>query len=76
LTPEKAMADLDCKGYTELLISEIEQIIGLKLQPKDGGDADLYEISGIPVDNITAQNDYALALAKISGKAIRLRNRK
>jgi hypothetical protein len=44
----------------------------LKVHPKECDDPDLYEIAGIPVDNLTAQNDYALALAKICGKVVRV----
>jgi hypothetical protein len=75
LTPEKAMGSLDCKGYAELLAGEIEQIPGLEIHQKDGDDPDLYEIAGIPPDNITTQSDYALALAKICGNAVRVARR-
>jgi hypothetical protein len=74
LTPEKAIGDLDCKGYTEILAGEIERIDGLRIQPKkESDDLDLYEIAGIPFDDITAQNDYAIALAKICSKAVRVK---
>lgn len=72
LTPEKAIGDLDCKGYAELLAGDIDRIYGLRIDSKECDDADLYEIAGIPLDNITAQNDYALALAKICGKVVRV----
>ncbi len=68
------MADLDCKGYTELTFGEIERIEGLRVQPKEGEeDAELYEVCGIPVDNFDAQTDYALALAEIAGKVVRVK---
>jgi hypothetical protein len=72
LTPEKAIGDLDCKGCAVILAGDIERIDGLKVHPKECDDPDLYEIAGIPVDNLTAQNDYALALAKICGKVVRV----
>lgn len=71
LTAEKAMGDLDCRGYTEIVVGDVERITGLGIQPKPGDDSDLFELTGIPLDDITAQNDYALALAKISGKVVR-----
>jgi hypothetical protein len=75
LTPEKAMGDLDCKGYTNILVGEVERIEGLKIQQKESGDSDLYEIAGIPLNNLTAQTDYAIALARISGRVVRVPKR-
>ena len=76
LTPAKAMGALDCKGYTYILVDEhIERIEGLKVQRKESSDPDLYEIAGIPVDDFTAQTDYAIALAKISGGVVRVPKR-
>ena len=69
------MGDLDCKGYTCLLAEDIERIEGLKVQQKESSDPDLYEIEGIPVDDFTAQTDYAIALAKISGGVVRVPKR-
>jgi hypothetical protein len=66
------MGDLDCKGYTELTLGEIERIDGLTVQIKAGEeDEGLYEICGIPLDDFDAQTDYALALAEIAGKVER-----
>ena len=73
LSPDKAMNDLDCKGYTELTFGDIERIEGLRVQPKEGEDVELYEISGIPSDDFGAQTDYALALARIAGKAAKVK---
>lgn len=72
LTPEKAMGDLDCKGYTEVLAGDVELISGLTIHRKVSDDPDFYEIAGIPLDDIAAQTDYALALAKICGKVVRV----
>jgi hypothetical protein len=66
------MGDLDCKGYTCIFAEDIERIEGLKVQQKESSDPDLYEIEGIPVDDFTAQTDYAIALAKISGGVVRV----
>ena len=66
------MVGLDCKGYTEILVRDIEQIDGLTIQKKVGDDIDLYEIAGIPLNDLSAQTDYALALARISGPAHRV----
>jgi len=69
------MGDLDCKGYTNILVGEVERIEGLKIQQKESGDSDLYEIAGIPLNNLTAQTDYAIALARISGRVVRVPKR-
>jgi len=70
------MGDLDCKGYTELILGEIERIDGLTVQIKAGEeDEELYEICGIPLDDFDAQIDYALALAEIAGRVVRKVNR-
>jgi hypothetical protein len=73
LNPEKAMGDLDCKGYAEMLAGDVELISGLRIQRKESDDPDFYEIAGIPLNDTTAQNDYALALTKICGKAVRVK---
>jgi hypothetical protein len=75
LNPEKAMGDLDCKGYAEMLAGDVELIGGLTIQLKESDDPDFYEIAGIPLNDTTAQNDYAFALAKICGKAVRVKKR-
>jgi hypothetical protein len=72
LTPAKAMGELDCKGYTYILVADVERIQGLKIQQEESSDPDLYEIAGIPSDNFTAQTDYAIALAKISAGVVRV----
>jgi hypothetical protein len=75
LTPAKAMGELDCKGHTYILVADVERIEGLKIQQKESGDPELYEIAGIPVDDFTAQTDYAIALAKISRVVVRVPKR-
>ena len=69
------MGDLDCKGYTYIVVRDVE-LIGLEIQPKETGDSDLYEIAGIPLNDITAQIDYAIALARIAGRVERTQKRK
>lgn len=34
LTPEKAMGNLDCKGYAAILVGDVERIDGLAIQRK------------------------------------------
>lgn len=68
------MGELDCKGYTYMLVADVERIEGLMIQRKES-DPELYEIAGIPVDNFTAQTDYAIALAKISRGVVRVPKR-
>jgi len=75
LTPEKAMGDLDCKGYVELLAGDIERI-GLTVLLKKCADPDLFEIAGIPVNDITAETDYAIALANICGPVMKVPKRR
>ena len=69
------MGELDCKGYTYILVADVERIQGLKIQQEESSDPDLYEIAGIPSDNFTAQTDYAIALAKISAGVVRVPRR-
>jgi hypothetical protein len=75
LTPAKAMGELDCKGYTYILVGDVERIEGLMIQQKESSDSDRYEIAGIPPNDFTAQTDYAIALAKISGSVVRVPKR-
>jgi hypothetical protein len=75
LTPAKAMGELDCRGYTYILVADVERIHGLKIQQKESSDPDVYEIAGIPLDNFTAQTDYAIALANISAGVVRVPKR-
>jgi hypothetical protein len=74
-SPELAMNALTCKGYTVILLGDIEKIDGLSVRAKEGDDEGCFEIIGIPPDNVAAQNDYGLALAKISGPPIIVKKR-
>jgi len=71
LTPEKAMDDLDSRGYVEMFATRI-RAMGLDVRLKTGddnptNDPDLYEIIGIPPDLINTQRSIALALAETAG---------
>ena len=70
------MGELDCRGYAAICVGDVERIDGLTVQRKSDDDPDLYEIAGIPLDDITAQNDYAIALAKVCGKAVKVQRKR
>lgn len=70
------MGELDCKGYAAILVGDVERIEGLTIQRKGDDDPDLYEIAGIPLDDTTAQYDYAIALAKVCGKAVKVQKKR
>lgn len=73
-TPEKAMGDLDCRGYVRIPIAQITKL-SLRVQAKTGSenptnDNDLLEIVGIPIDDEQLQISYALALADAADQTV------
>lgn len=66
LTGEKAVDELDVRGYAPLVIREIRKI-GLDTRPKEGqADSDLLEIVNIPFDD---RIPYSITLAAISAQS-------
>ena len=66
LTGEKAMDELDVRGYVPLLVGELRQI-GLDVRPKEGQtDTDLLEIVNIPPNDRLA---FSITLAALSARS-------
>lgn len=71
LSPEKAMDELDSRGYVELRASTIRGM-GLEVRVKTGAenpgsDPEIYEIAGIPLDSTDARISISIALAATAG---------
>ena len=66
LSGEKALGDLDARGFAPINIGDIRKL-GLDVSAKEGaGDPDLMEITGIAHDNAPG---FAISLAAASGRA-------
>jgi hypothetical protein len=75
-TPAKAMGSLTCKGYVSITSAAIRSLgldVSFKERDNPENDPELWEITGIPLDDEQAQVDLAIALAKLASKPVRQR---